>query len=156
MGYRSTGHQQNPQKPKSTCNQGFWAKRKHRNPDTLCIKIAVLIWWTRRGSNPRPYGCEPYALPDWATGPNQQFQKRNRRNNMKLLGVAENRTLCAPSWAIGPYLVILYNLKHFALFYMPVFKRNTFYDRPLMGPSCPSQQGAAFRQVFIIPDLSKM
>ena len=20
-------------------------------------------WWRRRGSNPRPYGCEPYALP---------------------------------------------------------------------------------------------
>ena len=22
-----------------------------------------LFWWTRRGSNSRPYGCEPYALP---------------------------------------------------------------------------------------------
>ena len=21
------------------------------------------FWWTRRGLNPRPYGCEPYALP---------------------------------------------------------------------------------------------
>ena len=20
-------------------------------------------WWRRRGSNSRPYGCEPYALP---------------------------------------------------------------------------------------------
>ena len=21
------------------------------------------LWWRRRGSNSRPYGCEPYALP---------------------------------------------------------------------------------------------
>ena len=27
-------------------------------------KMQVCWWWTRRGSNPRPYGCEPYALPD--------------------------------------------------------------------------------------------
>ena len=96
-------------------------------------------WWTRRGSNPRPYGCEPYALPNWATspdmkflrweplagnwvrlpekrgykwtasppswaiGPNQQFQKRNRRiKQYEIIDVAENRTLCAPSWATSP------------------------------------------------------
>ncbi len=29
-----------------------------------------LRWWTRRGSNPRPHGCEPCAHPSWATGPN--------------------------------------------------------------------------------------
>ena len=23
----------------------------------------ILFWWTRRGSNPRPLGCEPNALP---------------------------------------------------------------------------------------------
>ena len=23
----------------------------------------VFFWWRRRGSNSRPYGCEPYALP---------------------------------------------------------------------------------------------
>ena len=33
-------------------NQGFLAKEKHRNPDTHCIKIAVLIWRTLRDSNP--------------------------------------------------------------------------------------------------------
>ena len=25
--------------------------------------VPVLFWWRRRGSNSRPYGCEPYALP---------------------------------------------------------------------------------------------
>ena len=28
------------------------------------IGVRVMsIWWRRRGSNSRPYGCEPYALP---------------------------------------------------------------------------------------------
>ena len=27
------------------------------------IKQKINIWWRRRGSNSRPYGCEPYALP---------------------------------------------------------------------------------------------
>ena len=31
-------------------NQGFQAKEKHRNPDTLCIKIAVLFWKGRSKS----------------------------------------------------------------------------------------------------------
>ena len=30
--------------------------------DWIKVRI-VLIWWRRRGSNSRPYGCEPYALP---------------------------------------------------------------------------------------------
>ena len=38
-------------------------KVKDRYFDTLCIKITALLWWRRRGSNSRPYGCEPYALP---------------------------------------------------------------------------------------------
>ena len=25
--------------------------------------FVVTFWWRRRGLNPRPYGCEPYALP---------------------------------------------------------------------------------------------
>ena len=25
--------------------------------------FTALFWWRRRGSNSRPYGCEPYALP---------------------------------------------------------------------------------------------
>ena len=63
----------------------------------------AFLWWSWRGSNPRPYGCEPYALPDWATGPNQQFQKRNRRiKQYEIIDVAENWTLCAPSWATSP------------------------------------------------------
>ena len=56
-----------------------------------------------RGRDVRPYGYEPYALPDWATGPNQQFQKRNRKiKQYEIIDVAENRTLCAPSWATSP------------------------------------------------------
>ena len=65
--------------------------------------MAGFCWWRRRGSNSRPYGCEPYALPDWATGPNQQFQKQNRKTKQyEIIGVAENRTLCAPNRATGP------------------------------------------------------
>ena len=30
------------------------AKSKHRNFDTLCIKIAVLLWWRRGELNPCP------------------------------------------------------------------------------------------------------
>ena len=30
--------------------------------DWIKVRI-ILIWWTRRGSNPRPLGCEPNALP---------------------------------------------------------------------------------------------
>ena len=26
-------------------------------------KGGTVYWWRRRGSNSRPYGCEPYALP---------------------------------------------------------------------------------------------
>lgn len=42
--------------------------------------------------------------PSWAIGPNQQFQKRNRRIKQYeiIIDVAENRTLCAPSWATSP------------------------------------------------------
>ena len=41
--------------------------------------------------------------PSWAIGPNQQFQKRNRRiKQYEIIDVAENRTLCAPSWATSP------------------------------------------------------
>ena len=29
-------------------------QKKHRNPDTHCIKIAVLLWWSWGESNPRP------------------------------------------------------------------------------------------------------
>lgn len=25
--------------------------------------LLLRIWWRRRGSNSRPYGCESYALP---------------------------------------------------------------------------------------------
>ena len=28
-----------------------------------CFVGRFFIWWRRRGSNSRPYGCEPYALP---------------------------------------------------------------------------------------------
>ena len=30
--------------------------------DWIKVRI-ILIWWTRRDSNPRPLGCEPNALP---------------------------------------------------------------------------------------------
>ena len=30
--------------------------------DWIKVRI-ILFWWRRRGSNSRPYGCEPYALP---------------------------------------------------------------------------------------------
>ena len=30
--------------------------------DWIKVRI-ILFWWTRRGSNPRPLGCEPNALP---------------------------------------------------------------------------------------------
>ncbi len=43
--------------------QRFCLKSKNRNPDTLCIKITVLIWWTRGDSNSRPLQCECNALP---------------------------------------------------------------------------------------------
>ena len=56
---RYSTHNAIPQYPKSKKhpyetleNQGFLAKEKHRNPDTHCIKIAVLIWRTLRDSNP--------------------------------------------------------------------------------------------------------
>ena len=71
-------------------------------------KIGQKIGRKNRAGDGGPYGCEPYALPDWATGPNQQFQKRNRRiKQYEIIDVAENRTLCAPSWAIGPFLTRL-------------------------------------------------
>ena len=46
-------------------------KRNRREIDGFFfdIKIAAsdmslaAMWWRRRGSNSRPYGCEPYALP---------------------------------------------------------------------------------------------
>ena len=41
----------------------FTVKNKNADFDTNRIKISVFIWWRRRGSNSRPYGCEPYALP---------------------------------------------------------------------------------------------
>lgn len=36
---------------------------EHKNKNGHSIKITVLMWWTRRDSNPRPLGCEPNALP---------------------------------------------------------------------------------------------
>ncbi len=37
---------------KSAANTPFLPKSKNRNPDTLCIKITVLIWWSIGDSNP--------------------------------------------------------------------------------------------------------
>lgn len=42
-GYRFIWQCQAQRKPETPENQGFLAKEKHRNPDTHCIKIAVLI-----------------------------------------------------------------------------------------------------------------
>ena len=55
------------------------------NFEGIVRKTEQKIGRKNRTGDGSPYGCEPYALPDWATGPNQQFQKRNRRiSNMKL------------------------------------------------------------------------
>ena len=33
-------------------------------PNTIAhLAVCYCVWWRRRGSNSRPYGCEPYALP---------------------------------------------------------------------------------------------
>ena len=44
----------------------FWTRAKipdkAKDPERVWLQ-ARAWWWTRRGSNPRPYGCEPYALP---------------------------------------------------------------------------------------------
>ena len=93
---------------KSTSTIKKWPSCVIHKTVTLILTLRKWVhlrvsWWTRRGSNPRPYGCEPYALPDWATGPNQQFQKQNRKTKQyEIIGVAENRTLCAPNRATGP------------------------------------------------------
>ncbi len=34
-----------------------------QNKKDRSAKLQTCLWWIRRGSNPRPYGCEPYALP---------------------------------------------------------------------------------------------
>ena len=70
-----------------------------------------------------------------------------KRKMVDLIGIEPTtlrmRTVRSPSWAIGPYLVILYNLKHFALFYMPVFKRNTFLWQAVDGTILPFTAGGS-------------
>ena len=43
------------EKQEKTCEN----KRERQFPQENCR----FSWWRRRGSNSRPYGCEPYALP---------------------------------------------------------------------------------------------
>ena len=36
----------------------------NKKTETICLRNDFcFFWWRRRGSNSRPYGCEPYALP---------------------------------------------------------------------------------------------
>ena len=48
---------------KTHANRGFYKKKLDTLFDTHCIKTGVQLWWTRRGSNPRPLRCERSALP---------------------------------------------------------------------------------------------
>ena len=42
----------------------FFHKNNKSEPMTNRQKVRIILfWWTRRGSNPRPLGCEPNALP---------------------------------------------------------------------------------------------
>ena len=47
---------------KSAANTPFLPKSKNRNPDTLCIKITVLIWWRWGELNPRPKALKQELL----------------------------------------------------------------------------------------------
>ena len=42
----------------------FSNRNNKSEPMTNRQKVRIILfWWTRRGSNPRPLGCEPNALP---------------------------------------------------------------------------------------------
>ena len=43
---------------KTLVNRDFCKKKLDTRFDTHCIKTGVQLWWTRRGSNPRPLRCE--------------------------------------------------------------------------------------------------
>ena len=52
------------------------------------FRRVLYIWWRRRGSNSRPYGCEPYALPSGAVicVPFQGKEKYKTVNKNRLFG----------------------------------------------------------------------
>ena len=65
------------------------------------IKVRIiLIWWRRRDSNPRPYGCEPYALP---------AELRPHVIFTFCPGPAQ-RSTWGPSRATGPYMILEWSL----------------------------------------------
>ena len=59
---------------------------KNADKDTDCILISVLIWWTRRGSNPRPPRCERGALP-------AEPRARMYCPEIKPISIRRNRTI---------------------------------------------------------------
>ena len=108
MGYRSTGHQQNPQKPKSTCNQGFQAKRKHRNLDTLCIKIAVLFWKIPMGTAAASLHMRTEDLCVPTTPPNslQASSRKKHLPQLTLRGLSHSFFSIASAKEIPMYDII--------------------------------------------------
>ena len=59
-----------PSRRISSNEVGFHRRRRFHPPARVdlvendrFLSESVIFWWRRRGSNSRPYGCEPYALP---------------------------------------------------------------------------------------------
>ena len=85
-------------KPEPVCGISV-VKREIAVVFTTAISILVDLI----GIEPTTLRMRTVRSPSWAIGPNQQFQKWNRRiKQYEIIDVAENRTLCAPSWATSP------------------------------------------------------
>ena len=60
----------------------FSNRNNKSEPMTNRQKVRIILfWWTRRGSNPRPLGCEPNALPTVSLlcTPYALWEKENQR-----------------------------------------------------------------------------
>ena len=60
----STGHSQFClRQNRPVRSSSFYNKKHSASTEAKCFPAPSAPWWRRRGSNSRPYGCEPYALP---------------------------------------------------------------------------------------------
>ena len=74
--------------PGSHPTSGFGARhglpKFFRHKKRRIVQNDAANWWTRRGSNPRPLGCEPNALPHGALLAAEIIAEQNRKKHIKI------------------------------------------------------------------------
>ena len=137
-------------------NDARFCKERQKETPYRLIRYGVL--WTRRESNPRPFGCEPNALPTelraHKKAPNFEWGQMsyNTRSGMQRLHsqLSYEPIFKPPKTAWGR---VVYNSRLFKdrmgsqLSYRPIFRGVTWLgDQPIYSPfECPQLCGAQKR-----------